>query len=134
MTEKGTPKIEAERTLSLHRIVSCTPTRRKLATYPQWSEPASSFGVMGKTPFIVKVAFSSLVAPYVRERIWSENQHIEEDAEGDIVLTFNATSKEEVLSWVLSFGDDAELLEPATFFEEMRLKTAWMAAVYSGVK
>ncbi len=40
--------------------------------------------------------------------------------DGSLLFTFGFTDKENLISWILTFGDKAELLEPAEIREELR--------------
>ena len=79
-----------------------------------------NFGVMKEDAFQIKIEFSGYAAKHVRERIWSEDQVINEKGDGVLELTFTATSDIEALSWVLSFGHEARVLEPDWFVEDVR--------------
>ena len=78
------------------------------------------FGVMKEEAFEVKVEFSGWAAKYVAERIWSPDQKIENKGRGKIRLYFTASSEPELLSWLLSFGDEAKLLKPDRLVKEAR--------------
>jgi predicted DNA-binding transcriptional regulator YafY len=62
--------------------------------------------------FTTKVKFKGDAAAYVEERTWSADQSFKHRTDGSLVLTFKAQSHLEVLSWALSFGDQAEILSP----------------------
>ena len=79
-----------------------------------------TFGVMKEDSFQVKVEFSGYAAKHVRERIWSHDQVVDEKGDGNLELTFTATSDIEALSWILSYGHEAQVLEPDWFVEEVR--------------
>ena len=79
-----------------------------------------TFGVMKEDAFQVKIEFSGYAAKHVMERIWSHDQVINEKGDGVLELTFTATSDIETLSWVLSFGHEARVLEPDWFVEEVK--------------
>lgn len=81
---------------------------------------ASFFGFQFNTPFQAKASFSPAVATYISERIWSRDQRIRHRQDGGVVLTFTTTSRPETISWLLSFGPEAELLEPADLRAELR--------------
>jgi predicted DNA-binding transcriptional regulator YafY len=71
-----------------------------------------TFGIIKDEKFRVKARFAGWAAKYVSERIWSPNQQITK-LEGDlIILEFDSASEAEVLTWILSFGSEAILLEP----------------------
>lgn len=129
--DKGEARREFDTHLSIHRIEAVELTDR---TYeltgeaPDFSK--TTFGVMVGEPFKVKVAFSPNAAMYVRERIWSEDQVIQDQPDGGVVLEFTATSEPEVISWVLSFGAEARLVAPTALVEYMRELLDKMAGGY----
>jgi predicted DNA-binding transcriptional regulator YafY len=67
----------------------------------------------------VRIFFDDKVARFVRRRTWHPTQKITK-AEGGIVLTMQVAGTTELESWVLGFGEFAEVLEPA----ELRGKVA----------
>ena len=89
------------------------------------------FGLFRGAPLRVTVEFSPNAADYAAERIWSADQESERLPDGGLRLTFTATSPLEVMARVLSFGPEARLLSPDRLVEEMREKTARMAAMYN---
>jgi predicted DNA-binding transcriptional regulator YafY len=86
---------------------------------------------MDGKPFRVKVAFRPAAAAYVSERTWSDDQKLKGLPDGGLILEFTATSRPEVLSWILSFRTEAELLEPADIREELASTVEKLADVYS---
>ncbi|MGO8822346.1 MAG: WYL domain-containing protein, partial [Desulfomonilaceae bacterium] len=61
--------------------------------------------------FEVEAEFTGWAAVFVEERVWSNDQIITRD--GDKVrIKFTASSEPEIISWILSFGDEARLLKP----------------------
>lgn len=74
---------------------------------------ASAFGVVVEPPERVRIRFAAQRALYVREHDWHPSQKIERLADGSIELAMDVGPGDELASWVLSFGADAELLEPA---------------------
>ena len=74
----------------------------------------SSFGVFqsdGRTT--VRIRFQPFAAQLVRERIWHHSQKIRELRDGGLELKLQLGSLEEIERWILSWGDQAEVLEPA---------------------
>ncbi len=111
--------------LAIHRIDEIEITEASFK-YPDNFDFEKSFnqtfGVIKEDAFQVKVEFSGYAAMYVRERIWSQDQEIVEKKDGKIELRFTATSEEEVLSWILSYGHEARVLEPDWFLKEVALE------------
>jgi proteasome accessory factor B len=60
----------------------------------------------------------------VREHDWHPSQKIERLADGGIELTMEVGPGDELASWVLSFGADAEVLEPATLRAQVACELA----------
>ena len=58
------------------------------------------------------VELTGWAARYVAERVWSPDQTIVKKGKDKIRLTFKASSEPEVTGWLLSFGDQAKLIEP----------------------
>jgi proteasome accessory factor B len=74
---------------------------------------ASAFGVVIEPPERVRIRFAARRALYVREHDWHPTQRIARLPNGEIELTMEVGPGDELASWVLSFGADAEVLEPA---------------------
>ena len=74
----------------------------------------SSFGIFqGNGRTLVRVRFQPFAAQLVRERIWHHSQRIKELRDGGLELQLQLGSLEEIERWILSWGDQAEVLEPA---------------------
>ncbi len=80
---------------------------------------SKTFGVMKDKPFKLTVAFTGWAKDFVKERIWSADQKIVNKKNGSIELTFTASSESEVISWVLSFGEHAQVVRPGKLVEDM---------------
>ena len=121
------------RTLAIHRIKTL---RMEAATYADMPDKKHipDFGFPFHEPIQIKVAFWGGAASYVEERNWSPGQRITKRKDGALVLTFMATSRIEVIAWVLSFGPDAEILEPEDLRAEMRKRASLIAARYGNLK
>ncbi len=79
--------------------------------------------------FEVEVEFTGWAARYVSERIWSPDQKIFQK-NGKTILTFSASSEPELISWVLSFGEEAKLNKPEGLAKEVREVTENMSNIY----
>jgi len=114
------PAPEKDRTLAVHRMISIAPTETRFKPINDGDQSAAdAFGLAREAPFQVVVDFIPKAATYVRERIWSKDQKITDLTNGGITLTFTATSRPEVLAWVLSFGGEATLRAPKDIREEI---------------
>jgi predicted DNA-binding transcriptional regulator YafY len=86
---------------------------RRDATFDVGTYLARGFGLKhGEQPVRVRVWFSPYQARWIRERQYHETQESEERDDGSVVLTFRVAGVDEVRRWVLSFGAEAEVLEP----------------------
>ena len=135
VSEKGTaqPLFETPTTLALHRLQSVTLSRRKTGHLPDVQDAhTGNFGVMDGEPFTVRVKFSCNAATYVAERIWSDDQKITMNKDGSLTLSMSARSDYELISWVLSFGDAAELLSPKGLREKLAGQVQRLGARYAG--
>lgn len=90
-----------------------------------------NFGIIKDSAFEVVVKFTGWAAHYVTERIWSPNQKIKKLRENKILLTFTATSEPEVISWILSFGDEARIIEPEWLVAVVAKKSRNIDNMYS---
>jgi len=107
-------KPEFDPLLAIHRIKKVELTDRKFEfpkNYDFEKTFKQNFGVIKEDAFEVEVEFTGWAARYVSERIWSPDQKIHKN-NGKTKLSFNASSKPELISWVLSFGAEAKLIEP----------------------
>lgn len=110
--------------LAVHRIKKVMLTERLFEAPKNYDfEKAftQNFGVIKDDSFKVEVEFSGWAARYVAERSWSPDQTIKR-TNGKTVLSFSASSECEVISWLLSFGDEAKLIKPLSLVKITRNK------------
>ena len=110
------------RTFAVDRIRQIAATEQRFDPDPDFDfegYTASSFGVVAEEALHVVVRFNEKWATQVRERSWHESQQLKEDENGRILLEMDVGGTEELLSWILSFGPGAEVLEPASLREEV---------------
>jgi predicted DNA-binding transcriptional regulator YafY len=67
----------------------------------------------GGEPTEVAVHFIKEVAPWISGGHWHPTQQIEKEPGGSLIFRVTVSGYEEILYWVLSFGAQAEVLEPA---------------------
>jgi predicted DNA-binding transcriptional regulator YafY len=73
-----------------------------------------SFGVhAGDGKYEVVLQFTAAAADYVREKRWHESQKLRELKGGGVELQFQLSSLTEVRRWVLSWGGEAKVIQPA---------------------
>jgi len=91
----------------------------------------SSFGVFqGNGRIAVRIVFQPFAAQLVRERMWHHSQRIKELRDGRMELQLQLGSLEEIERWILSWGDQAEVLEPVKLRERLAEIGRKFVAVY----
>lgn len=91
-------------------------------TIPKEFDPydhlAHAWEVMNEAAVTIHLRFSAQIAPRIRENRWHHSQQLTENPDGSCDLHLTVGGIREILSWVLSWGADVEVLEP----EELRLE------------
>jgi predicted DNA-binding transcriptional regulator YafY len=122
------------RTFALDRIHSCQVTEISFEP-PDSADLAemieSSFGVFQGDPNLVKIHFSEVVAGYVEEKIWHHSQATERQADGSLIFTAKVAGLDEIKLWVLRWGAEAEVLQPAALRQTVAEEARRMCARYS---
>lgn len=130
---KGTPlPVHADSTTLLaQRIRDMRLTRRTWSKLPELKN-TGAFGIMRGEPFSVNVRITTPEAvAYVAERIWSEDQKLEFQEDGSLILTMTAQSAPEVVSWILSLGSAGEVLKPQWLRNEIACEITQLHAMYA---
>lgn len=100
--------VERPCNLAIHRMHDVIMTDKHLSF--SLPKDGNSFGLPWHEPCTFTIRFSSKVAEYVRERIWADEQHMEDISDGGLLLTLTTRSKPELDAWVRSFGEDAVIV------------------------
>jgi len=87
-----------------------------------------SFGVIRTDPERVVIRFDPSLERFLKENIWHPSQQFSKDKDGSLLLTMEVGGLVEVMSWVLGFGRQAEVLEP----EHLRKAVAGEAEAVAG--
>ena len=119
--------------LAIHRIKKIEVTDR-VFEFPENYDFEKvfnrNFGIIKEESFKVTVEFSGSAGVYVSERIWSPEQKIVRKRNGNLQLTFSASSEPETIAWILSFGKSAELIKPDSLVEKIKIEINRMADLY----
>ena len=111
------------RLFAAERIVSIEVTGEEFSD-PAGFDPEelleNAFGIVYDDPLTVKIRFSADQARFIKEREWSKKQTTVDQPDVSIVLTMETSGWWDVKMWVLSFGADAEVLEPKEMRENIR--------------
>jgi len=82
----------------------------------------SQFGIhRGEGNIFVKIKFSKNVAEYIKERVWHQSQVLTECDNGEVVLSLTVNHLLELKRWILSWGAEAEVLEPDYLMQDIFL-------------
>jgi predicted DNA-binding transcriptional regulator YafY len=85
---------------------------------------------VGEGATTVKVRFSKRIAPYIKESLWHWSQHITPLPDGGILYEVRVSYPREVAWWALSWGSEAEVLEPPELRAYVAEEVRKLAAVY----
>jgi proteasome accessory factor B len=80
---------------------------------------ADAFGITVGEPRTVVVRFGPTVAEYIRERRWHRSQGLSDRPDGSVEVVLRCALAPELKHWILGFGADAEVLEPAELRAEV---------------
>ena len=127
------PKYDSIRVLAVERIEQLTMEETTFEP-PEDFDAASyldgAFSIIFDDPTIFRIRFSATCARYVRERQWGREQSITENPDGSILMELNTSGWLEVKRWILSFGPDAEVIEPTMMREEVAEALQQATAMY----
>jgi proteasome accessory factor B len=107
---------KARRTFKIERILeaSLTPETFEGSSTTIARELLAAWDVISDEPMVrVVVRFSTEVAARVAETSWHPGQVMERQADGSLVWSASVAGVHEVRIWILGWGADAEVLEPA---------------------
>jgi predicted DNA-binding transcriptional regulator YafY len=124
VTGRGRVEAQSPLTVAIQRLDSCSATNRILAPCPPLPEQRGAFGLVGYSIFPARIHFCEEFGGYIRERSWSEGQEITDLPDGGVELRFTAADEDELMGWVFSFGNGAELLEPEHLRRRMEERCA----------
>lgn len=99
-------------------------------TFDGQSITEGSFGLIGGKHAEVVIRFETGVRRYVERRRWHPSQKIRVREDGDIELALEVDGTAELLSWALSFGRRAEIVEPPFLRREAAAEVAAALARY----
>lgn len=105
------------KTFATERIEEIARQRLDKFVVPDTWDPdahlRNAFGIITGKEVDVRIAFSPEARTYVLERKWHPSQEFTRRPDGWIEVTMQVALTVELVSWVRSFGEDAEAIEPA---------------------
>ncbi len=94
---------------------------------------AGSLGIYdGNGQWTVRIRFLRSVARFVSEKKWHASQQLIPQRDGSLIAVFRLSSTAEVKPWILGFGSNAEVLEPAELRAEICTELQAMLGTYGG--
>lgn len=109
-------KANLVKTYAMERFVDIVRQRKETFEMPNGWRPdahlANAFGIISGPAVPVVIAFTPQVTAYVRERTWHPTQTYRTLPDGRLELRMQVAATIELITWLLGFGADAELLEP----------------------
>lgn len=124
---------QAMRTFAVERINRVVKEAERFelpADFRPREQLRHAFGIVEESAIRVRVRFAPAVAHAVRDRLWHPTQSVEELRDGGIVLSFEAGGAMEIVSWVLSYGHHAEILDPPELRAELQRIGAELGRMY----
>jgi len=124
----------ARRTFKVERILTASLTPDTFPT-PEGPTPARDLlrawdVIADEEPVCVVIRFSAAVAKRAAETRWHPSQQLEQQADGGLIWRGQVAGMREIRIWILGWGADAEVLEPAALRDEVAAELRRAAALY----
>ena len=123
---------DALRTFAVPRIADVRVLAATFVRPPDFSPEkffANALGVLGGSgDYRVRLRFAA--ADRVRERVWHESQGLRDLSDGGIELTMHLGALPEAESWILSWGDQVEVLAPTELIRSIQETVVRLVARY----
>jgi len=124
----------ALRTFALPRISNPAVLKTQFIRPPDFSSEkffANALGVLGgECDYRVIIRFTAAVADRVREREWHESQDLRDLPDGRLELRLRLGALPEISRWVLTWGADAEVMEPKELRDQLKTTAAKLLKIY----
>ena len=92
---------------------------------------ANALGVLGgERDYRVTIRFNSAVADRIREREWHESQELRDLPDGRLELRLRLGALPEIERWVLTWGADAEVVQPKELRTNLKATAATLLKLY----
>ena len=114
--------VERIRALDVLRTKFLPPADFDIARYLD-----NALGILRGDLVTVRVAFAPAVSRYIRERLWHPSQQFHDLPDGRLEVRLKVADTLEVRRWILGYGVQAEVLEPATLREALRAEAEALA-------
>jgi len=119
------------------RVLAVEPTGNTFEVHPDYdleTHKRESLLFRGSERHIrIRVEFDKFAAHWIRLKRVHPSQEIIERDDGSIEVVFTVTSYENMLRWVLSFGEHARVLEPTDLIYKVKRSVDRLAQLYAHV-
>ena len=119
------------------RVLAVEPTGQTFEPHPDYdleTHKRESLLFRGSERNIrIRCEFDKFAAHWIRLKRVHPSQEIIEREDGSIEVVFNVTSYENMLRWVLSFGEHARVLEPIDLIYKVKRSVDRLAQLYAHV-
>ncbi|GAC1663941.1 MAG: WYL domain-containing protein [Candidatus Limnocylindrales bacterium] len=88
--------------------------------------------IADQEPVDVVLRFAAVVASRVREARWHPTERVAEEPDGTLTWRATVAGPIEIRLWILSWGDDVEVVEPAALRADVAATLARASARYAG--
>jgi proteasome accessory factor B len=88
--------------------------------------------IADEAPVDVVIRFSTAVARRAAETQWHPSQQLDKQPDGSLIWRGRVAGLREIRIWILGWGADAEVLEPAELRASMTEEAARLARLYAG--
>ncbi|MFQ5414610.1 MAG: helix-turn-helix transcriptional regulator [Phycisphaerae bacterium] len=125
----------AVRTFKVERIIHITLLDETFTIDPKFTLD-DYFGnawlmIRGDKRYHVKLRFAPKVAGNVEEIVWHKTQRTEYEDDGSLLFEVDVDGIQEIVWWVLGYGDQAVVLEPAELRRVVGAHARRLCAVYA---
>jgi predicted DNA-binding transcriptional regulator YafY len=86
--------------------------------------------IADEEPVKVVIRFSPAVAKRADETRWHPTQETEPQPDGSLIWRGTVAGSREIRIWIMGWGADAEVLEPASLRDDIAAEFARAAALY----
>jgi len=111
----------------MQRVTPCPETFARPADFNLERYLEASFGLFRGKPERIRLHFSRAVARYVEERQWHPSQRSERLLTDELEVTLHVAPELDLKRWILSYGEDVEVLAPKKLRDQIRAK--WLATL-----
>ena len=124
----------ARRTFKVERILSASLPPDTFEP-PEGEAPARELlrawdVIADEEPINVVIRFSPTVAKRADETRWHPSQETEQQPDGSLIWRGTVAGSREIRIWIMGWGGDAEVLEPASLRDDIAAELGKAAALY----